>query len=407
MRTFILFLLLFLFALPLFSQVFWEEIPLPDSISIYEIYGINENHILIGGSNGLYSTFDGGENWEHSIQNVHACFTINAYKNRYYAKVSNGLYRKSGIEGEWELISVGKGVISGNFCFINDTVIYAGRNGAIQKTTDGGYTWEILYQGESNEVFRSIAQHPSGILFAGSLSYDAYTISGLYKSEDEGETWDRFAFHNLSNDFVRINDKGDIYVGSFQDPIGGYGGIYKSTNLGYDWDTLRNDLHVTGLVILPGETIYASGQYGATAGVTMSVDGGITWQDVTTGIEYPAIYKLELGKDGHLYAVSDASQDKIYRSVDAVTVHNSHNSDLLADQPLIYPNPAYERINIKLNSNNPISELLIYTINGQQVLSKSLNQNLNSIDVSSLSDGTYIIRIRNFSTTFNQLFIKH
>ncbi|ALO15949.1 Ycf48-like protein [Salinivirga cyanobacteriivorans] len=407
MRTFILFLLLFLFARPLFSQDFWEEIPLPDNVQVNDIYGINENITMICGSAGLYTTYDGAETWQHEIESPSLVYLM-TYKNTYYAVTRGIIYRRIGIEGEWEQIN-NRGHTSDFFCFINDTIIFSGGFQSISKSVDGGCTWDEIYEGGLNESFQSIAQHPSGILFAGSLSYDAYTISGLYKSEDEGETWDKFALEYFSNDIIRIGSSGELYVGCYNKMYAFEGGVFKSTDLGATWDTLRDDLSVTGLVVTPGDTIYAAshGFELTTPGVLMSPDAGDTWQDVTNGIEYPAIYKLELGKDGHLYAVSDGSQDKIYRSIDAVTVHNSHNSDFSVDQPLIYPNPAHDRINIKLNSNISISELLIYKINGQQVLSKSLNQDLNSIDVSALPGGTYIIRIRNSSTTFNQLFIKH
>ena len=53
-----------------------------------------------------------------------------------------------------------------------------------------------------------------------------------------------------------------------------------------------------------------------------------------------------------------------------------------------YPNPAKEMVNF--SSKNSIQEIIIYNLVGQEVLTKESISNQFSIDISHLSNGTYI-----------------
>jgi DNA-directed RNA polymerase alpha subunit len=62
----------------------------------------------------------------------------------------------------------------------------------------------------------------------------------------------------------------------------------------------------------------------------------------------------------------------------------------------IYPNPAYDYLNIELLSNGNISFIEIINIQGKPVKSQSRKcrtNNKNTIDVRNLPDGLYIIRM--------------
>ena len=57
----------------------------------------------------------------------------------------------------------------------------------------------------------------------------------------------------------------------------------------------------------------------------------------------------------------------------------------------IYPNPVSDKLNINYKEN--ISNLTVYDLSGRSVKSLTTNNSNNSIDVSDLKSGTYLLRI--------------
>jgi hypothetical protein len=79
--------------------------------------------------------------------------------------------------------------------------------------------------------------------------------------------------------------------------------------------------------------------------------------------------------------------------------------DLNNKQIKIYPNPATNKLTISTNTDTPIREVIIYNQLGQNVL--QINEPHNSIDVSMLENGIYIIEIVTNERTFrNKLLIR-
>ena len=69
----------------------------------------------------------------------------------------------------------------------------------------------------------------------------------------------------------------------------------------------------------------------------------------------------------------------------------------------IYPNPANNNLTISTNSNS-VENVNVYAMNGQLVLSNSLNSK--TIDVSSLEAGVYLIQVQTENGIASQRFIK-
>lgn len=88
------------------------------------------------------------------------------------------------------------------------------------------------------------------------------------------------------------------------------------------------------------------------------------------------------------------------------TSNNLNNTDInLSDQGLIfYPNPAKDVINFKLDEE--IESINITNIYGQEVLSKQINSNEFVLDISYLSNGTYIVKLNQNRNSKNIKLIK-
>lgn len=71
-----------------------------------------------------------------------------------------------------------------------------------------------------------------------------------------------------------------------------------------------------------------------------------------------------------------------------------------------FPNPVKDVLNIHSSSAIIINECKIYNILGQEIISKSIKENLKAIDVSNLAKGTYILKLFFNDKIENVSFIK-
>jgi hypothetical protein len=85
-------------------------------------------------------------------------------------------------------------------------------------------------------------------------------------------------------------------------------------------------------------------------------------------------------------------------------------AEIQTESITIYPNPAMDQLNIKLNTDFKVHEILIYNKIGQLI---SRQPNLNAageteitIDISSLTTGVYTLRLNGENLSLNKLFIR-
>jgi phosphatidylserine/phosphatidylglycerophosphate/cardiolipin synthase-like enzyme len=92
-------------------------------------------------------------------------------------------------------------------------------------------------------------------------------------------------------------------------------------------------------------------------------------------------------------------------TLSACTVTDINENSLSDNLINIYPNPASDKITVKNNSDE-LQEVSIYSINGQLMIQKEINSPEMNIDISSLSQGIYVIRISGNSNSFVTKMIK-
>lgn len=148
--------------------------------------------------------------------------------------------------------------------------IYAGTMGGLQRSGDGGKTWERSKEGlETNWV---------GLLAAGQGEVYAGYWQGLYRSLDSGASWSPMAPPDSTEDMKSI-----AVIDSFL-YIGTRGSLYRSSDRGKTWTRIALTgamdiltLHASQGVLWAGDS---EGQ------VYRSNDTGRTWKDITgTGFE--------------------------------------------------------------------------------------------------------------------------
>ncbi len=148
------------------------------------------------------------------------------------------------------------------------STLYAGADGGVYKSIDGGDHWRIVLAGYSSALAIDPAT-PSTI------------YAGAYKSIDGGDTW------NLMNEGLGTSVKALAIDPSNPSTLyaGGYGGVYKSTDGGDHWTAANDGLGGVSVIALAIDPATPSTLYGvATGGVYKSTDGGGHWTAVNNGL---------------------------------------------------------------------------------------------------------------------------
>lgn len=222
----------------------------------------------------------------------------------------------------------------------------ASSSGGVWKTTNGGTTYEPIFDGQGSYSIGCVTLDPnnSNVVWVGtgennnqrSVAYG----DGVYKSLDGGATWKNMGLktsEHIGKIIVDPRNSEVVWVAAIG-PLwsaGGERGVYKTTDGGKTWtQALKLDEHtgVNEIILDPcnPEVVYASAfqrrrhDYGYVSGgpgsgIFKTTDGGKTWEKANTGL--PSGDKGRMGlaispaDPEYIYAIVDASKDAgVYRS---------------------------------------------------------------------------------------------
>jgi len=287
------------------------------------------NIVFADAVDGLFSSFDNGKTWTISFEKISVtdmAFMENkdifAFKNCYYG----GMIFKSSNKGEiWEIFAAHnqpaycpKTLIfhqSGNM-FLGDLGALGFSGGNIYRSSDEGVTWQETSFPDSIGVFSMTINKNADIL--------AGTTMGVYWSKDIGDSWQPV------NDGIKMyNKKPSPITQLAHNPVnndliavGRYDDIYRSTDNGNSWELKNWELQIYSSIIdilinSKGEIFLAvsSTNQGseATRGVFYSSDNGETWQQVNNGLSDINVCDVAVDSLGFLYI---ATEDGIFRTVE-------------------------------------------------------------------------------------------
>jgi photosystem II stability/assembly factor-like uncharacterized protein len=224
----------------------------------------------------------------------------------------------------------------------------------VNRSFDGGQSWETINNGLSILDVRAIAIKNDGTIFLGCGMYNyAYPNPCIFRSTDNGNSWvvleNGIERHDV--EAIGIDNDGNIYAGNVY-------GVYKSTNNGDSWVNIggvrdaraiefnsQGDLFLAsyytygGIWKLPaGDSVWVnllpgakysffigSNEYLYTDNMR-STDNGNTWLNMS-GIQH-AISSFTENSIGHLYCGTFAFGSGVYRSTDYGDTWHQINSGL-------------------------------------------------------------------------------
>ena len=209
--------------------------------------------------------FDTGDEFVYAL-------SANPNNGPYLSACTNGLYRSDDFGRTWSNAYNSLGMVQSSLTsavacspdYEQDHTIFAGVQGGVLRSTDGGSTWRSTIFPAPMPTVISIVVSPDfavdSTLFAGTAE------DGILVSLDGGLSWEAWNFGLL-------------------------------------------DMNILCLAISPGfsqdETLFA----GTTTGLFMSTNGGRAWREVDLLTDFPAILSLAISPDFHssglIYAGSE------------------------------------------------------------------------------------------------------
>ena len=219
-----------------------------------------------------------------------------------------------------------------------ETYYVGAASGGIFKTTNGGSTWQPIFDNQAMLAIGDIEisktnndlivvgtgePNPGG----GSLAYDG---DGVYRSDDAGLTWQSIGLTEVGSVgkvIIDPNDDDIMFVGAmgplFRNDTNR--GIYRTLDGGDTWEQvffIAENTGVIDMVIHPtnSDIIYAAAwqrersvddrTYGGdNSGIFRSIDGGNTWQELTEGLPTMGFQKGRIS-----VAIAQSNPNVLYAS---------------------------------------------------------------------------------------------
>ena len=397
------------------SAILESEFTIEKAQGLWAVAFIDENSGLVGGYNNssnqqgiLLRTIDGGNSWKKSsfpslnieFRGLHY---VNASKVFALGETFNGtdgIFVSNDSGSTFSAVILPDTLIYNRAfydmnSFGNDTLFIIGScdpncMNSFYQSYDGGATWTAGGYAEGFDV--SMLNSQTGVVASG---------AGLvHLTTDGGDTFTVSPDLSINSipaaEYVTANT---IYA------AGGMGDIFKSTNVGGIWNSIRtttgNDGFAkmdfsdenTGFIIGSNSILISSMQYGGPF-ILYTNDGGVSFQEILAGYDFEylssSLTNFQMLNTNTGYAVGrSANIIKICPTCsNNYVVAGINNTSKTQESVSIYPNPATD--NIFIQSTDKIKEVKCVNYLGQTVAVKIKN---NSIDVSSLSTGMYFLNI--------------
>ncbi len=251
----------------------------------------------------------------------------------------------------------------------DDQLYYLGSaGGGVWKSSNGGATWEAVFEKESVAAIGAVAIDPTNerIVWAGTGEAnprnDVSYGNGLYKSTDGAKTWTRVGLAgvwSISRIAIDPRNPRHVVVGAFGDPFKDSPdrGVYVTFDGGRTWSKslyLSPSSGASDVAMDPQNpnVVYAGMWHfrripwtftsgGPDGGLFKSTDGGRTWQKLT-GNGLPSGYTGRIGlavapsRPSRVFALIEAKGGILWRSDDAGLHWTMVSNDTLVDQRPFY-----------------------------------------------------------------------
>lgn len=350
--------------------------------------------IAVGYNGTVLRTTDGGTTWNIIDAGVTSdLYSVNFLNNlTCFITGLPGILKSS--DGGLTWIPVESGWTYFDTYFVNNSIGYAcGKMGSIAKTTDGGATWKDS---------TTVNQDMIALFFNNPDTGFVVTVGwtdAIRKTTDGGSTWTGVHSNTIA-EYASVvftsDDTGYVCSTGAIDR-----NILKTTDAGNTWDVVFTTPSggLYDLEFPSKETGYAAGGFQSSSTIFKSTDAGITWESQYTNTTSP-LFDCSFVTENIGYAVG----------MNGTIIKTTNGGVGIADYPVsqgfsIYPNPCTDHFQIDFRKEFTDPAMLnIYNIAGKNVQQTQITHN-ESVDVSNIQAGTYLIEVQTERESAYQMLI--
>ncbi len=310
----------------------------------------NPSRLYAASRMGVYRTLNGGLTWElanNGLANLDVQTVVAAPSQAgvVYAGTLGGVFRSSNGASSWQSASAGLGDVRVTLLAVSptdDQVLLAGSFTAVSRSVNGGGSWQAAGQGLAGGTPFDLAFDPgnTSVVYAGTV------LDGIYKSLNGGVNW------SAANTGVTMGGSSNFGLTALAvDPaissrvyavtLDGGPGVLLSTNAGTSWGPSGQGLdthRVLDVAIDPVDSRILYIIVDDRNGVYKSLDGGATWQRMTSGFRdsfglfdnLPLSLAIDPRNRNNLYLGSNG--DGLFRTSDGGASWQRVQSSLLSNR---------------------------------------------------------------------------
>lgn len=307
-------LITLLVLLSLSAQAQWKATSGPGGSAIQTM--IESNGVLYVGTqgNGLFCSRDKGVSWQ-ALNNGLTSFSIKAIaikdQTMLVGTETGGVFRSTTGGQSWSPANSGLTFGDVSALVLNGSEIFLGSWGkGVFRSKDEGRTWEDVNQGLAlTHIYKFLVRNQ-----------DVYVASGLKLFRWRGSKMELLS-DLIGPIYGMAQDSNSIYLAT-------YNGIYKSPDEGATWNFTRTN-EPNGEIQIFGNLLFR----GTQAGVFISQDAGKTWNNLNAGLaDNGAVSFVQIGSS-YFVASTDARvyvTDRLWQTVATVSATN-YASELAPD----------------------------------------------------------------------------
>jgi photosystem II stability/assembly factor-like uncharacterized protein len=347
------------------------------------IIAYNTDTILAGvDDEGIFISYDNGENWEHLALNGESVNSLIRVGTRIIAGTyGNDFFISETLNGTWENVLINNDLVINKLSVDRDTLFactYGDTGpGALYFSADTGKTWD-QYGITPPYAFLDIDFSSDGRTYVA-------TPFGAYYS-DHQSAWKKSTGFGGTVRTVK-------YLGNDSLIYGGEDGIFISADNGISGIALEG--MNSGVMVHFHDDMYYATMAGS--GLYYTNDIGSTW--LSLDLDKYVLALLKVGEK-----LIAGTPEGIFLPADSPTLIYNHNG---ANYMHFFPNPVDEILHIELN--NPFaqnSEISIYSVSGSLLRKSIFTGNKISLNLNDLQSGIYIVIMKDNEQTMSFKFLK-
>jgi len=328
------------------AQNHWVQLSFPDTLHIICITTNNYGDIFVGvGYNneqgGVLRSTNEGLTWELVYDDgTHGILSIDIDDDgQIFAGSSNGLQpmvMSTDNGNSWERIETPADYV-GNVTLIENYnnelyITMWGSVASLFRSSDLGNTWDTLYRCHSvSENITSLKFDEFDNILISAMGFQQNT-GGVYKSTDNGDTWELLGLHNHQVSGMDINANSEIFTCDWWLISGDSSGINAWYMNSTEFNLILSGSDFTDLKINSEGDIFSCGPFG----VIYSEDNGYSFEYFDTTAQMP-IDHIHISTNDYVYVGHDS-----YLAKSSLTTSTNQISSLVKKDDFfdIYPNPA-------------------------------------------------------------------